>query len=63
MNCAAQMGPHKYIGNISECCLCLENNNILLINCDHKICSDCWFKLTLIIPLCPVCYKLNIWKL
>jgi hypothetical protein len=40
MNCAAQMGP------IFECPVCLENKNIIILNCNHKICNECWYIIT-----------------
>ena len=32
MNCAIQ---------IEKCCLCLENKNMLILKCGHKICNEC----------------------
>jgi len=43
MNCAAQMGPHTITDNIFECPVCLENKNIIILNCNHKICNECCY--------------------
>jgi hypothetical protein len=37
MNCASQMGP------IFECPVYLENKNIIILNCNHKICNECCY--------------------
>ena len=59
VNCAAQMGPHKYTDQVSECCVCLENKNMILLKCNHMICNDCLFateECSLKYPLkCPLC--------
>ena len=68
MNCAAQMGPHKISDNIFECPVCLENKNIIILNCNHKICNECWYKITEkgnadynYKSACPLCRNLNQW--
>jgi hypothetical protein len=70
MNCAIQMGPHKYTNEMEDCCVCLENKIILILKCNHKVCNDCWYNITkegldieeYIPPLCPLCRNLNNWK-
>ncbi len=46
--CAAQMGPHKITDQIEECCVCLENKKMIMLKCNHKICNDCWYNITVI---------------
>jgi hypothetical protein len=29
--CAAQMGPHKITDQIEECCICLENKKMIML--------------------------------
>lgn len=66
VNCAAQMGPHKYTDKVNECCVCLENMNMILLKCNHMICNDCWYIITEQYndtPLkCPVCRNKNEWN-
>jgi len=38
---------------ISECSICLENKQLLILKCNHKICEDCLIKL----DKCPNCRK------
>ena len=46
MNCAIQMGNHKYTNKIDKCYICYENKNLLLLKCHHEICNDCWYNIT-----------------
>jgi hypothetical protein len=38
MNCAVQMGKHIYTNEVENCCVCLENKNMILLKCNHKVC-------------------------
>lgn len=70
--CAVQMGKHIYTNQLEDCCVCLENNIIVILKCNHKVCNDCWYKITnkgfddeedckKYKPLCPLCRNLNSW--
>lgn len=68
MNCAIQMGSHTYTNQVEECCVCLQNQIMLILKCKHKICNDCWFVISsenvddVNKPLCPLCRKCNNWS-
>jgi hypothetical protein len=72
LNCAVQLGPHETTNIIENCPVCLENKNIIILKCNHKICSDCWYKITELSvdedteksykTLCPLCRNLNDWS-
>jgi hypothetical protein len=38
--CVAQMGPDKITDQSEECCICLENKKMIMLECNHKICND-----------------------
>ena len=66
MDCAIQMGKHVYTNQIVDCCVCLENKKMIVLKCNHKVCNDCWFKITIYEventvrrSLCPLCRNLN----
>ncbi len=67
--CAVQMGRHTITNIIEECCVCLENKNMIILKCNHKVCNDCWYNITndgfdtdeRKPPLCPLCRNLNDW--
>lgn len=73
-NCAAQQGPHKVLSDNrildgecnrildEECCIYYEKNTIIILKCQHNICSDCWFRISEeYTPKCPLCRNNNIW--
>lgn len=76
MNCAVQMGKHIYTNQVEECCVCLENKIMLILNCNHKVCNDCWYHITNYEieydedgfqnekqkPLCPLCRNCSDWN-
>jgi hypothetical protein len=72
MNCAVQLGRHKTTNTLDDCPVCLENKNMLILKCNHKVCNDCWFTITKkgfgnedvdeYKPLCPLCRSLNDWS-
>ena len=69
MNCAIQMGRHRFADQKGNCCVCLENKNMLLLKCNHQICNDCWYSITIDCsgnnckkPLCPLCRNMNDWS-
>ena len=65
MNCAVQMGPHKYTNILEDCCVCLDNKFMIILNCNHKVCNDCWFNITKenvkVNKKCPLCRNPNNW--
>jgi hypothetical protein len=69
INCAIQFGKHTFTNKDEECGICLENNKILILKCNHKICNDCWYNITKYDygtdehkPLCPFCRNYNDWN-
>jgi len=69
INCAIQMGKHNVSDIVEDCCVCLDSKYMLILNCNHKICNDCWYKITLRWfcfgeqqPLCPLCRNKNYWE-
>ena len=67
MNCAIQMGNHTFTNQVEYCCVCLENKLILILKCNHRVCNDCWYKITEFsnndsYPLCPLCRNINDWS-
>lgn len=40
--CFNDMGKFKYSDFIKKCNICNENKNILLLECNHEICNECW---------------------
>lgn len=64
MNCAVQMGRHKVSDQVDECCVCLEDKNMIILNCRHLICNECWFKITKNDEddKCPLCRSPNDWS-
>ena len=62
LDCDSQMGKFKNTNIIKECNICYENKNILLLECNHEICNECWFLITRKSEtcgfkklLCPIC--------
>lgn len=69
INCAIQMGKHTVSDIIQECSVCFDSKCMLILYCNHKICNDCWYKITLRwfyygeqLPLCPLCRNKNCWE-
>lgn len=65
-DCAITIGKIKFLDVNEECPICLDNKDMIEINCGkHKVCLDCWTKLSETIdqyPLtCPICRE-SIWK-
>ena len=73
INCTIQMGKHILTNEIDNCCVCLEDKIMLILKCKHKVCNDCWYKITIkgfsddtddddeYKPLCPLCRNFNDW--
>lgn len=68
MGCAIQMGPHEYSIETDDCCVCLENKRMLILKCNHRVCTDCWFTITKYDDdnennnqSCPLCRGVNKW--
>jgi hypothetical protein len=63
IKCSVQMGQHIYTNKVKECCVCLKNNIMLILKCNHMVCNDCWYNITkkdLYNPsLCPLCLCVN----
>jgi hypothetical protein len=67
MKCEVQMGRHIFTNKIEECCVCLENKLMIILQCKHNVCNDCWYNITKEEfeknndpkPLCPLCRNLN----
>lgn len=63
VKCFLQLGQHIYTNQVEECCVCFENKNMLILQCKHKFCNDCWFNITktdLYKPTpCPLCRSYN----
>lgn len=64
INCAVQMGKHTYTLEEKDCCVCLESKRMLVLQCNHEVCNDCWYNITKNFkkPLCPLCRHLNDWS-
>lgn len=41
VECDCDMGKFKNTNIIKECNICYENKNIVLLDCNHEICSEC----------------------
>lgn len=65
INCAIQMGPHKFTTIIEDCCVCFDNKVMIILKCNHKVCNDCWFNITkgfgIRKHVCPLCRNPNRW--
>ena len=66
VNCAVQMGDHLLTNTIEECCVCLENKQMIVLKCYHVVCNDCWFTITKECinscnynRYCPLCRNIN----
>ena len=64
VNCDCDMGKFKNTKNIKYCDICFENKNILLLECNHEICNECWIsycneniKNNSFISPCPFCHN------
>jgi hypothetical protein len=69
VNCAIQMGKHSFTNQVEDCCVCLENKLMLILKCNHRVCNDCWYKITEKgfgtndqTPFCPLCRNVNDWS-
>lgn len=66
VNCAVKLGPHKSTKNIEECPVCLDDGEMLTLNCKHEICRVCWNNITDLDveygSKCPLCRHLNDWS-
>jgi hypothetical protein len=61
--CVIQMGKHTYTNQQEDCNVCFENKNMLILDCKHKICNDCWYNITFNQkPICPLCRNVNKWS-
>jgi len=61
--CSVQMGSHTYLNSVEECNICLEWKQMIKLQCNHHICNDCWYDITLDsneeYVLCPFCRSKN----
>jgi hypothetical protein len=62
INCDIQLGPYKSINDDEECPVCYTNKNSIQLMCNHKLCYECWYKLTNRYEYrCPICRFRNYW--
>jgi len=69
INCDIQMGPHETTNELEDCCVCLEHKIMIILKCNHRICNDCWYKISKEgfgnderKNLCPLCRNINDWS-
>ena len=62
MNCAIQMGKHTYTNQVEDCCVCFEKKVMVILKCNHKLCNECWYNITKVDSLCPLCRNFNNWS-
>ena len=55
--CIVRFGNFKLTGEINECCVCLEEVDMIKLPCTHTICGDCWYKICFKYAkkFCPIC--------
>ena len=59
--CYVQFGNLKNIEKIEECCVCFDEQNMIMLECGHSICSRClekWF-IENDCRTCPICRSEN----
>lgn len=62
MKCVNRMGPHEITSQIKDCCVCYEKKKIIILQCKHDICDECWYIITENYPpSCPICRNENVW--
>jgi hypothetical protein len=44
VNCDSDMSKYTNTKNVKKCEICLEDKNILLLDCKHEICNECWIQ-------------------
>ena len=60
------MGKHQNTKEVEECCVCLQDKPMTILNCKHKMCNGCWYTIAnqaydqMKSPKCPLCRKANI---
>jgi hypothetical protein len=60
------LGQHQNTNEIEECPVCLQDKNMTVLQCNHKICNGCWYTIALDkyknaeSRLCPLCRNINI---
>lgn len=62
--CAIRMGPHTYTNQVEKCRSCLDDKVMLILDCKHKVCNDCWWRITNNKHghnRCPSCRELITW--
>lgn len=66
--CYIQMGDHYLTNNIMECPICLNDLEMVKLKCNHEICNNCWYEISLaatldetknFVPECPLCRGKN----
>lgn len=67
--CFVQMGKHEYINeSVEECPICLTESTMIKLECNHLLCNECWYNITLhsendenkdFVPECPMCRNKN----
>lgn len=47
LNCAIEIGKIRFIGEIDDCPVCIDEKEMIEICCGkHKLCLDCWKKMS-----------------
>ena len=74
IDCNVMMGKHTVSDIEKECPVCLTTKAMLILKCNHNICNNCWYSITVIgydsdnedniyNPLCPLCRNYNDWTI
>ena len=70
VHCEDQLGPSRLsTSRIEECFVCREQTRMLLLQCNHVVCVECWYIMTEATDddndndkRCPVCRTPNEWQ-
>ena len=60
------LGRHQNTNEIEECCVCLQDKKMTVLQCGHKMCNGCWYTIAFAkyeageSPRCPLCRHANI---
>ena len=63
INCDTMSGMTTYTKLVEECCVCYEMKRMVLLKCNHTVCTDCWWSISNVREhrKCPICRKKNDW--
>jgi len=63
MGCHMLIGSYNITQHKEECPICEQNNNIVILDCNHKVCKKCWYiRCERNNHNCPICYKIDLPK-